>query len=230
MRLVPETHAEKIAFFQYRVASWLENADAIGLSAAEVEAIEAKAIAAREALVRQERAATAARMATMGLNVALDELSRLGSAAILKIRARASSDGGEVYQKAFIPAPAQPTRVGAPGTPYDFKATLEQGTGALQLRWRCRNPRRDGGTMYQVWRSVGMGQAMQFLEAVGKRKFIDYTVPQGVKQVTYRILAVRSTARGRAAEFSVNFGVDPGMHRMLMSTTIKGEVTHADAA
>ena len=44
----------------------------------------------------------------------------------------------------------------------------------------------------------------------GGKKFTDATLPAGGGPVTYKIVAVRSTAIGVANEFIVNFGVGGG--------------------
>ena len=61
--------------------------------------------------------------------------------------------------------------------------------------------------MYQVYRRLGSEGEYAFLGASGKKKFTDATVPTGTRFVSYRIIAVRSTARGDVAEFPVNLGV-----------------------
>ena len=216
METVPQTHAEKIQYFQAHIAKWLENADAIGLSAAEVAEIEAKTLAARQALNQRNEARAAARSATLGLKMALAELSEAGSQAIMKIRTRAATYGNSVYAMANLPAPAQPSPLGAPGTPYDFKAALDS-MGALTLRWKCKNPRNAVGTMYQVWRRRGYEGRPEFLGASGRRRFIDCTVPEGSATLVYEIVAIRSTARGNAAQFTVHLGVPAGMQKMLAS-------------
>ena len=48
------------------------------------------------------------------------------------------------------------------------------------------------------------------VKAVRTRSFVDATVPAGTPSVTYQVVAVRSTAIGVAAQFTVNFGVGGG--------------------
>ena len=77
----------------------------------------------------------------------------------------------------------------------------------LRLAWKCRHPRGAKGTMYQVYRRLGSDGEYAFLGASGKKKFTDATIPAGTRSISYRIIAVRSTARGDVAEFPVNLGV-----------------------
>jgi hypothetical protein len=81
------------------------------------------------------------------------------------------------------------------------------GDGSLRLAWKCRHLRGAKGTMYQVYRAFDISGQYAFLGATGKKKFTDATIPAGTRTVIYRIVAVRSTARGDAAEFPVNLGV-----------------------
>ena len=68
--------------------------------------------------------------------------------------------------------------------------------GALTLRWKCPNPPAQRGTIYQVWRRIGAEGAFTYLGELGKRKFVDATVPAGSPCVTYQIRGVRSTIAG----------------------------------
>jgi hypothetical protein len=93
----------------------------------------------------------------------------------------------------------------APGTPNRFAVALA-GDGALTLKWKCNNPRGTGGTMYQVWRRVGGTAPFEYLGGSGTKAFVDATIPAGTPQVTYQIQAVRSTAVGAWAQYTVSFG------------------------
>ena len=78
--------------------------------------------------------------------------------------------------------------------------------GSLVLRWTCRNPRGAAGTMYQVYRRIGMTGPFKYLGGSGSKRFVDETIPAGSAQLTYQIRARRSTAVGPWALFNVNFG------------------------
>jgi len=120
-----------------------------------------------------------------------------------------ATDGDNVYFLAQIPPPATPSPVPAPGTPSDFAATLNP-DGSLGLKWKCANPPRSTGTIYQISRRTGAAGAFVSVGGSGARTFVDAGVPSGVASVTYQIVAVRSTAIGVAAQFTVNFGTDTG--------------------
>ena len=92
----------------------------------------------------------------------------------------------------------------APGEPRDFKVTL-QGDGSLKMTWKCDN-HGTGGTMYQIFRRIGLAGEFAYIGGAGSRQFVDSTVPAGASQVTYQIQGMRPTAAGPWAQFNVNFG------------------------
>ena len=53
----------------------------------------------------------------------------------------------------------------------------------------------------------GANATFVYIGASGLKSFTDDTLPAGSASVTYQITAVRSTARGNPARFTVNFGV-----------------------
>lgn len=78
--------------------------------------------------------------------------------------------------------------------------------GALELKWKCNNPSGTQGTIYEVKRQIGTGPLV-FFGASGVKSFTDDTLPAGSTPSTYQITAIRSTARGNPAQFTVNFGI-----------------------
>jgi hypothetical protein len=213
MAIVPQTNEGKINFFQSKNDPWSTNAVAIGTSAAAVTALATKVTTAQAKLAAQVAAQEAARSATAEFNAAVRDMAVAGSDIIKQIRAKAATDGDSVYILAQIPAPATPSPVPAPGTPTDFSATLNP-DGSLSLKWKCPNPARSTGTIYQISRRSGATAAFVAVGGSGARTFIDAGVPAGVASVTYQIVAVRSTAIGVAAQFIVNFGTGAGGETM----------------
>jgi hypothetical protein len=98
-----------------------------------------------------------------------------------------------------------PSPMGAPGTAYDMKVKL-MGDGSIDMGWKCNNPTGSTGTIYQIFRRTGAAEDFEYVGGVGSKKFHDTTIAAGTAVVTYKIQAVRSTAVGDWAEFSVNFG------------------------
>jgi hypothetical protein len=208
MALVPNSRTAKVAFFKGKIAPWTTNAVAIGTSAAEVTAHDAKVTAAENALAAQVSAAAASKTATMIADNAVDALANAGADIIRQIRAKAEIVGNSVYELAQIPAPAIPSPTPAPGMPYGFVATLLP-NGSLELTWKCDNPPRAIGVIYNVWRKNADG-TWNSIGGAGQKKFVDTTVPAGVPSVIYSVQAMRSTGVGVSNEFTVNFGVSGG--------------------
>lgn len=210
MRVVPENVVDKVQFFETRLDGWAANAEAIGTTPAIVEDVAMKAAAAREAYRQQQMAQEAARCATATFQIALAALSTAGSAVIAQVRARAQSTGdGGVYALASLPAPSRGSTVAPPGTPTNFSFAIDA-NGAVMLAWECPNPRNAVGTMYHVRRQLGgsaSGMPFEHLGTVGGKRFTDAMLPSGTGNATYEVQAVRSTAEGLPARFSVTLGV-----------------------
>ena len=210
--IVPNTPSDKIMFFTAHVPRWAQDPPAIGTSAERVALVQEKVDAARAALLARDQAFSAARSATLRLKSALAELGEAGAQVIGEVKAKAGVDGSEIYHRALLPAPAAPSPIGKPGKATSLSVELMTADGALRLAWKCKHPRGAKGTMYQVYRQLGNEGEYAFLGASGKKKFVDLTIPAGTRTIIYRIVAIRSTARGDVAEFPVNLGVSGKLH------------------
>ena len=221
MSVVPPAKLAKIGFYENHISPWSLNSVAVGTTAAEVTALQTKTEAARDAYNAAIAARDAAKAATLAYDNAVAAMADAGADIIKQIRAKAATAGSNVYVLAQIPAPAIPTPVGPPGTPFDFSVEL-LGDGSLELRWKCNNPAGSAGTMYQVYRRIGPGGAGEFVYCGGNgsKKFLDATLPAGSAGVTYQIQAVRSTSTGPWAQFNVNFGVGGG--GMMTASVVAG--------
>lgn len=220
MGIVPENTYPRITWYRTRLANWAENFAALGLSAEEVAQLETKLAAAEERYRQQRMAQQLARTATSWLHLAMDELSVLGASMIGKIKATASMEGNGVYNKAWMPSPAEPSPIGAPGQPFRFEVQLRS-LGDLMIKWKCKHPKGSEGTMYEVRRQLGSGP-FEIVGLVGKKKFHDHTIPPGTANVTYRVTAVRSTRRGLTGEYTLNLGVRPGDQILFRSFVPQG--------
>jgi hypothetical protein len=204
MRLVPETVEGKINFYRSHMDAWLQHAEAIGLSGEFIASLQADLDAAEEALATQRAAQQAAQAATGAAAHALERLCRRGAGALTNIRAKAVQSGGDVFTLAMIPAPSRrKTAVGPPSQPSDFQTRLLT-SGWLEITWKCTTPRSAGGTFYHVSRQLDGTGAFEDLAIVGSKKYIDRTVPPGMKRVTYKVLPRRSTCAGDSALHVVN--------------------------
>lgn len=207
MPLYPNTKSGKIAFFNSKVTPWQSSATSIGTTAAAVTALLAKITAAQAKVDAQTAAEQAAKTATAAADSAVAEVVSAGADIIKNIRAFAanSANPANVYELAELPAPSTPTPVTTLGTPHDFKAELA-GDGSLILKWKCANPRATG-TVYQVWRKLDGDAQFSYLGGIGTKSFTDAELPSGTASVLYKVQAVRSTAEGPWATFTVLIGM-----------------------
>jgi hypothetical protein len=204
--LVPSSRPQLVAFYKSKQAPWGTHAPGIGLTPQSVEEMTTQVSAAEAAHNRMLEARSAAIAATANYHAIVDALASHGSTMIGAIRnfARGSADPAAVHALAQIPERKTPAPVPAPGTPFKVSVVLFE-DGSLQLKWRCSNPTDGGGVVYEIHRRDGTG-AMAHVGTVGKRKFVDSTIPAGSSNVTYSITAVRSTRKGLPAQFKVQFG------------------------
>jgi hypothetical protein len=213
MPTVPSDRLAKLAFYEAHIAPWTANTTAIGLVTASVTALGTAATNARTCYIAHVAAQAAAKAATAAFYDSIRTLHSapgMGADMIRQIKTKAqTTNNPNVYVLAQIPAPAVPAPTPAPGTPTDFTVALKQ-DGSLELKWRCPNPAGVSGTIYQVLRRVSGATEFALVGATGSRKFIDNTLPAGASPVTYQITAVRSTASGNPAQFTVCFGTATG--------------------
>ena len=205
MSLISGSRTDKVSWFNAHIAPWTTNAIAIGTTAAAVTDLQTKVTAAQTKLDAQTSAHEAAKTSTLAVKDAVAAMLDTGGDILKAIRAKAAVVGNSVYELAQVPDPAKPTPVGTLGQPTNFKAELGQ-DGSLIVSWKCVNPRATG-TIYQVWRSLNGGTAFTYVGGTGCKSFTDGTVPVGSASIMYKVQAVRSTASGPWAIFTVLFGV-----------------------
>jgi hypothetical protein len=160
--------------------------------------------------------------------------------------------GDDVYSLARIPPPAARGRIGPPGTPFDFRVQLLP-AGGLRLTWKCRHPRGAVGTLYEVRRRVevaataalllddtngeivagrsatgsGRSRGFEYLGSTGVKSFTDRSLPRGAASAIYELTALRSTARGQPARFTVQFS---GPARPAAAALTRSAAVHAAPA
>jgi hypothetical protein len=197
---------ELIQFCQQHSPIWRANADSIGLLETELPQLDDALAAAQERRAAMLTARDALRVATDQYHTAIAQLDTVAGGFIANITgfARNNANPPQVYAIASLPLPANRTPVAVPGTPTAPAVVLEQ-TGALTLSWRCKNPPRSQGTLYEVRRQVN-GGLWEPVATTGKKSHTDTTLPAGARSVTYQVRAVRSTLAGAPAQFSVRLG------------------------
>ena len=218
MPVVPIRNQDLLNFCDTHTATFTLNAAAIGITPAAALLFKNAYDKARA----DSKAASAADDVKMAaVSTAQESIRTLRKVAgdviaAIKAFAEAAPIPSVVYNLAMIPAPAAPGPVPAPGMPTDFTAGIEP-SGAITLRWKCGNPV-GGGTVYEVQRKSGAGR-FAVVGVVGTRTFTDTSLPAGSVGVMYKITAIRSTIRGVANIFVVNFGAGGGGGMFIASTS-----------
>ncbi len=212
MGIVPNDRLGKIDFYESHTTVWAAALATIGLTAPTVAALTNATTNARKAYgdhLAAQQAAKAATLAYYDKVRLMHNAPGFGADMIQTIKTFAqTTNNPNVYVLAQIPAPSVGGVTPPPGTPLDFTVGLLQ-NGALELKWKCNNPTGTAGTIYEVKRQIG-GGAFTFIGATGIKTFTDDTIPAGSSPCTYQVTAVRSTARGNPAQFTVNFGIGGG--------------------
>ena len=214
MPIVPETRSGKIQFYKVHLPVWAEDPTSIGLTVDAVDQLQQVVDEAQAAYAEHSAAQQTARSATQKYHNAVRRMHAggdglaCGTAMLQLIKSYAQTTGNPgVYTRAHIPAPAKPGRPGsapAPGMPYHFAATLRQ-TGEIELTWKCDNPAGTVGTIYQVRRQIESDQ-WTIVGTVGDKSFVDHSLPPGTRSCTYEVTALRSTGKGEASLYTINFG------------------------
>lgn len=209
MARLPATRLGKVEYFEAHLPAWELRASEIGVSGASVANLAALTAATRAAFLAAQEARNAAEAATQAYHRAAAAMSKAGVNILATIRVFASTtnDSG-VLAVANVEPRAAASPLAAPGTPYKPSTTLLTG-GRVRIAWKCDNPTGSEGTVYEIRRRIGEAGAwgpLVFIGTSGARAFTDETIPQGAGLVSYQITALRSTARGQPAEFTVQFG------------------------
>lgn len=213
MGIVSNDRLARVTFYESHLSTWTAAATQIGLTTAAVGNLSTLTKAARAAYDAAELARNRSKAATQAFYDAVRTMHNgpgNGADMIEQIKNYASSTNNpNVFVLANIPAPARPSTLPPPGTPFGFTVSLLQ-SGAVQLKWKCNNPAGTSGTLYEVRRASTVSPAagdFVFIGASGSKTFTDETLLRGAAPATYQITAVRSTSRGNPAQFTVNFGI-----------------------
>jgi hypothetical protein len=215
MALVPSKPADKVQWYRNKTSAtgkWKLNAVAIGSTVAIIDGVAADVDAAQAALDDVAAKKTALKTAVSEAKVKVAALSAAGADVIASIRSKAAQVGVSIWPLADLPDPTVPSPVPAPGTPEKFKAQLLE-DGALKVSFKCPNPTRSQGTVYEVKRKTGLSGAWTALGTTGKREFTDEALTSSAiagGSVIYQVTAIRSTRQGEPGTFLVQFGTAAG--------------------
>jgi hypothetical protein len=209
MGTVPVKLLDRLAWYRQHAPVWDLNASAIGVVPTTATAFSMRVETVDQSYQDLLAARETARAREVEFKEAYNLMSEVGANLVRTIRAFAQTSGSDqVYATAQIPPPKTPAPVAAPGTPYAPAVALQPG-GSLKLSWKCNNPSDGTGVMYEIHRADGTG-AMTHVGTVGTRSFTDATIPAGSSTVNYTVTAIRSTLKGTAGQFVVQFGTSGG--------------------
>ncbi|HYE60707.1 MAG TPA: fibronectin type III domain-containing protein [Phycisphaerales bacterium] len=163
-----------------------------------------------DAAVRaQEAARNVYRTATTNAEKALARLLAVQGDTVRIIRAYAESTDNPqaVYSAGQLPPIATPTKMAEPAQPRSVTASLVATSGAIELRWKAKNPEGSSGTSYIVRRRLPGEAAFTIVGITGKKRYTDSTLPAGHGRMEYTIQGQRSDLSGPvSALMTVSFG------------------------
>ncbi len=185
-RNLPTQRGNALDWITDRLATWTENAAAIGVDAADVAALASATAQADTARTAAGAARAASKSATQNYYDKADTAIEGARDLILTVKAfAASSDDPQVYVLADLSPKAPPGETPAPDAPSDVGTTLLP-NGALELKWKGRGPQ---GTFYIVSRQLATETAYSVIATVTDKAFTDSGLPFGIDEVRYQINA-----------------------------------------
>lgn len=221
MAVLPNTPIEQIQFCEAHVPVWTAAPTAIGLTAAQVTALNTATLAARKNYNDAQAARELSKAATTTMHAGVTTMKNQVSDLIRQIKAYAElqANPATVYAAAQIPAPAAPTPLPAPGKPTDFAVVLNS-DGSVTLSWNSTDAAASTGAFFSVSRKLpgqtgfsGIGGAPGSTSETRRPSFTDTTVPASAASqgAQYIVQGFRGTRVGEASDaVVVQFGVDVG--------------------
>lgn len=219
MSVIPPNQQAAIQFCESHTPVWTTAPTTIGLTAAQVTALDTLTKAARNAFTAAQNARQASKAATTTLDAAVRSM-RLQAADLVRVVkgfAELQVNPAPVYAAAQIPAPAAPTPLPAPGKPNKVGVNLEA-DGSITLSWESINAGASTGAFFTISRKLpgqaafaSIGGAPGGTRESRRASFTDATVPASAASagVQYIITGQRGTNAGESSDaVIVQFGVD----------------------
>ena len=206
MGVLPSTRLAQIEWFEQRLAAWIANAAAIGLTPAQTTQLQGEIAAARGQYMAAQQARNDSKSATVGYYAASDALVDDGRDLIATIKAFAEATGdANVYVLADVPPPADPQPAGPPDTPTNVSGIINS-DGAVELKWKGTLAH---STFYEVLRKIEGETTWTVIDSVGAKSYLDETVPVGTLSVQYRVRAKRAEFTSAANDpITIRLGVE----------------------
>ena len=215
--ILPRDPRQLIVFAQVHAPVWQEHASELGLSAEQVQTLvdrTGEGDARRQAAVAARQASLTA---TQAYYHAAGELREILGRCMSTIHATAaqSEDPGATYTAASVPVPKKPGRGGAagePAQPQELRFSV-QSTGAVQIRWSCRQPAGVSGVVTLVYRKLPSDTDFCMVDVVGGKSFTDETLPAGTPSAMYMLQGRRGDRVGPLSHvLTVSFGTSVKSH------------------
>ncbi|MEQ8316269.1 MAG: hypothetical protein RIE77_10370 [Phycisphaerales bacterium] len=207
MPTVPRGRRGALAFFGSRITKWTQRAGEIGLTDQDAALLSAALEAARAAEQENQRYQAKARAAAREARRLEYVLRRRGGRLISVIRAKAKSeDDPGVLVLAELPKEKAPRPTPRPSSPTSVRTHVDN-DGAIVLAWQATRPRPHARAFTRVERMLDGSGRFELLGTSGTNEYRDETLPEGTREVAYRLTPVRGDKVGTPAEaVDVRFG------------------------
>ena len=203
-RNLPSERGNALDWITERLATWADNAAAIGLDAADVAAVASATAQADTARTAAGAARASSKSKTQDYYDKADAAIEGARDLILTVKAfAASSDDPQVYVLADLSPIAPRGETPAPDAPSDVNTTLLP-DGGLQLNWKGKGPQ---GTFYIITRQLAGETAFTTIATVTDKSFTDSSIPFGTDQVLYQIRAQQTDKVTQGPIVTVRLGV-----------------------
>ncbi|MCC6320486.1 MAG: hypothetical protein IT438_03500 [Phycisphaerales bacterium] len=213
MPVLPDTKLGQLEYFEVHQPVWAAApAAAVGLTAGATTLLGTLVTNARKSYDDMLTARAAAKNATLNWYDQCALMNAAGRDDIRIIKAFADSQPNPltVYTLAQVDPPAPPGPAPIPGTPDNFRVTINPASGELTLGWKCVG---DGTAVYIVKRRFANDPSPIFLGAVGVKTFTDTSLPNitgASLPVSYFVTCQRGAMTGAMASVTIRFGAAGG--------------------
>lgn len=205
---MPDTIIDRLNFVSTRLPI-LEAAPAnFGLAAPAILLLKGTLVAAQTAYEAAIKARQSSVEATALQAAALRAMTAQQSTVFRTLKTFADSrttiaQRDAVYIAAQLPLPSSGGTLPPPTTPYETNAD-PNANGTVTVKWKATG---NAGCVYLVFRKLAGNSTFSQIGYIGKKTFVDGTVPAGTTSCQYQVQAVRGQQVSTASQpASVQFG------------------------
>lgn len=208
---LPGYNPDALSWLEGRIAGWVADPTAIGLTSAVATSLATDIINARTDFTSVQTIRGESKNATTTFRGSGDLMRANAAKAIISIKAYAKNAAvpQTVYDAANISAPDPRGPVAPPEQPTDLEAVL-QNNGSILVSWSGKGP---SGTLYELYRKLAGETSWTFMANVDAltKEFSDAGVPAGTVSASYQVRALRGDqASPYSTLFSIVFGNTEG--------------------